>query len=319
MRVLKISKNIPMNNNISYIVAALFFGVICCYGHEGAEYPPAVREALKEGNFPENISKGKELEFEVLTLSSKVTNNTAIEAHRGHQEWDEGKDLFPHTVAAATGHLRLEDVPETQKEIKYFTDGHIYKVSTKIVEFTIPSSARKFQIRVDLKISDKLVYESNSEKSWVMLRNVFDDSAFIIVNEERIFIPCSVCLNAQEGLQITTPFRSYENESLNDFFDGEVSWRWYGESYLIAQLLVTEDKFGMNSIKEKRAYLFNVSKGQLHNVDISALNSGEFGLVKDTQIDFDAEPIRLTVMPARVSLDDSTEKNLLMRLKPKER
>lgn len=308
-----------MNNKFSYIVAALFFGMMCCYCHEGAEYPPAVREALKKGNLPDGVSKGKDLEFEVLTLSSKVTKNTRIEAHRGHQEWDEGKNLFPHKVAAITGHLGLRDVPETQKEIKYFADGHIYKVSTKIVEFTIPSSARRFQIRVDSKISDKLVYESNSEKSWVMLRNVFDDSAFIIVNEEKIFVPCAVCLNAQEGLQIATPFRSYESESLNDFFDGEVSWRWYGESYLIAQLLVTEDKFGMNSIKEKRAYLFNVSKSKLHNVDISALTSGEFGLVKDTEIDFDAEPIKITVIPARVSLADSTEKNLLMRLKPKER
>lgn len=308
-----------MNNNFSYIVAALFFGVISCYGHEGAEYPRAVRETLKEGNLPGDVSKGKDLEFEVLTLSSKVTNNTRIEAHRGYQEWDEGKNLFPHKIAAATGHLGLKDVPETEKEIKYFADGHIYKLSTKIVEFAAPSSVRRFRIRVDSKISDKLVYESNSDKSWVMLRNVFDDSAFITVNEEKIFIPCAVCLNAQEGLQIATPFRSYESESLNDFFDGEVSWRWYGESYLIAQLLVTEDKFGMNSIKEKRIYLFNVSKGKLHNVDTGALTSNELGLGKDAEIDFDAEPIRLTVMPARVSLADSTEKNLLMRLKPKER
>ncbi|MBB5353971.1 hypothetical protein HNR46_004242 [Haloferula luteola] len=307
-----------MNNNLNCIVAALIFGVICCYGHEGAEYLPAVREALKKGNLPDGVSKGKDLEFEVLTLSSKVTRNTRIEAHRGHQGWNEGKELFPHKVAAITGHLGLKDVPDTQKEIKCFTDGHIYKVSTKIVEIMIPSSARKFQIRVDSRISDKLVYESNLDKSWVMLRNVFADSAFIIVNEEKVFVPCAVCLNSQEGLQITTPFRSYESEGLNDFFDGEVSWRWYGENYLIAQLLVTEDKFGMNSIKERRVYLFNVSKGKLHNVDIGVLTGDDFGLDKNTEIDFDAEPIRITVIPARLSLTDSTEKNLLMRLKPKE-
>jgi len=305
-------------NYTPYLAVLFFSAALCSYGHEGAEYPESVRHVLANQEDPPNgIRRGNELELEILTSSSKATQSMRIEAHQGLRNWDSPQDLFPQKVSSKVGELEIQSAPESDQKIKYFTDGHIYEISTHLVEFTIPGSEKSHQVRIDSKALEKLSFESNSTESWLMVRDVFDDSSTIVIDDEKIFVPCSVCINAQSGNRVITPFRSYEIGELNDFFDGGVAWRWFGENYLVAQLLVTENKFGMNSIKERRIYLFNVSAGKLHAVDTKLIDETLSEMGDGAEVDFDAEPIQLTVLPVKVLHPDSGEENLLMRMKPK--
>ena len=281
------------------------------WGHEGSVYSEEVRNSLIDvSKIPNSVKIGGKLQCERISFTSAEVHALRVDALRNQSKNKKHAELLPRIPVSKPTEVTYKIVPGSEQVKKYFSDGHIYKQSTNLIRCASPYSDETFDIRVNFDHLEKLIVEPNDENKSFIVRGVFEDQAVMVINDEVVFIPCSVCFSLSKTnklVRVLLPYRSFEKGEGNDFFD-PYSWRWFGNHNCMAQLPITQEKYGVNVTINYRVYLFNRNSTELNLIDTAGLGKGKF-------LDFDADPIELTVMPVKAVGKDGKEEDLLIRIK----